>query len=448
MVVAEKVKTVNTNIPQHVSQLIRTAELAYHGDAVTKRDLMLDRIDIKSPNKGISPISAASKRHTIFQGRPTSYLMSGDNDSSELHHKKGTFVHKMVNEAGDILNVSGVALTIPQGAVPKGMQITVGIMWEEKFLPRLTAKQALLSPLVICQPSVTFKKPVTLTLPHCAHKVKEDWSTTILKREGSEDSSNDWSPITDTDFSWKEITDTEVSVALHHFTGFTLVGESAEGRVAAKAVNMVAFSNPFHIGAMYKTKIYCVGHYHYKDKIQEVKLEEKSVNRRQSEGAVPLLVYQNGENVLASLDKYKNEEWELEGGREQFKQVIPVPMIPVHDDPVSEVHRQIVLMLDPTSDTSTDHGDWRSLAVNVGFTNEEIRWLESRQGQESPTTIVLERLGELGKTYQNLHTILIDIKRPDVASVLQTFVQENGNDVILQNEDRVRMRQHSVNTPV
>ena len=132
-------------------------------------------------------------------------------------------------------------------------------------------------------------------------------------------------------------------------------------------------------------------------------------------------------------------------------QVTSVPIIPLTEDPVSELHRQLVIMLDPKTDAAlSTAGDWMTLASKVGIGKEEIVWLDTRNGNESPTETVLTRLSELGKTYEQLYNVLIDIERPDAAKLVQEFLNnydDYGEDVAFANNSvRKRSKKAQENT--
>ena len=66
---------------------------------------------------------------------------------------------------------TGVSLIVPPQAIPEGHTegIYIAIMDQEKDHPHITPKESLLSPVVKCGPNgLKFKRPVVLSLPHCA----------------------------------------------------------------------------------------------------------------------------------------------------------------------------------------------------------------------------------------------------------------------------------------
>lgn len=195
------------------------------------------------------------------QGRPTSFLVKSEVELDKSKYEQGMFVHKEIDMNGGEIKVSGVRLKIPKGALEKRTTITLGITWEKKLFPDLQKREALLSPLIVCQPSLTFKKPVELAFPHCADKIESNWKWKIIKRNGDITQHCSWSDITLEDYEERHVGKFSVTVHLHHFTLFTLIGTSRENRVAAKAVQIVAFSTVLQRASLFTSKLYCINDY-------------------------------------------------------------------------------------------------------------------------------------------------------------------------------------------
>ena len=74
---------------------------------------------------------------------------------------------------------TGVSLTIPPQAIPEGRTegIYIAIMNQEKEHPKVTVKEPLLSPVVMCGPNgLVFNRHVILSLPHCALLGDRSWN--------------------------------------------------------------------------------------------------------------------------------------------------------------------------------------------------------------------------------------------------------------------------------
>ena len=255
------------------SQIMMVAQAYYKTekntrDAVPPESIKVSDKHNRNPNR-VSNVFTEDWR----QGRPTSMLLDslGSSTDTNLTNNKAMFIHKTVDHSGGKLEISGVSLNIPKGALDTSKLITLGIIWEEKYYPQLTKTKSLLSPVILCQPcGLTFKVPVTLTFPHCARNVTEDWNITVMKRSGDLSESTSWTEVRFDDFSEKDINSNAVSLKLDHFTLYTCVGESRDGKVAAKAAHLVAFVSPLSPGGLFKPRIYCLNNYREELKVCKI----------------------------------------------------------------------------------------------------------------------------------------------------------------------------------
>jgi hypothetical protein len=200
-------------------------------------------------------------KQNSVQGRPTSFVVKSEVERDKVKHEQGMFVHKAIDTNGGELEISGVRLKLPKGALEKRTIITLGITWDKQLFPDLQKREALLSPLIVCQPSLSFKKPVELTFPHCADKVESNWKWKLIKRNGDIKQRSSWSDVTLEDYDERRVEKFSVTVHLHHFTLFALTGTSRDQRVAAKAVQIVAFSTVLQRASLFTSKLYCINDY-------------------------------------------------------------------------------------------------------------------------------------------------------------------------------------------
>ena len=83
---------------------------------------------------------------------------------------------KTVGEHGGLLSVGDTTLIIPKGSLNRDVRITLGVLKSFEETAELDSDETTLSPIVSCEPhGLIFDKPVTLTIPHCAYNVEEDW---------------------------------------------------------------------------------------------------------------------------------------------------------------------------------------------------------------------------------------------------------------------------------
>lgn len=400
-------------------------------------------------------------KQNVVQNRPTSVLCPADSENKTVQFETGMFVHKEIDTSGGEMYISGVKLKIPKGAVEKKTKFTLGITWDMDLFPDLTKREALLSPLVVCQPSISFKKPVELNFPHCADKINVNWKWKIIKRGGDLTQQSSWNSITLEDYDQRVVSKSSVTIHLHHFTLFALIGTSKDDRVAAKAVQMVAFSSVLQRTSLFTSKLYCIND--YGRDIQDIRRKEFEVNRKVIDSPVPLLVYDNGENVVVKQTK-EPEEWKLMGKKSmeldfelvwhscnpncafaykpqstdigeivveytchqtkheettssiqivaEAPKLLPAPF----DKKQSEMTRNLVVCLDPATD---NNNDWRALAEKMGMKFDKIRWIEEQSG--SPTELLLKLWMDEGRPVEQLRSLLLEMNRDDAVSVVDKY---------------------------
>lgn len=454
-------------MPQVVS-LAQNFVRAIGGDADVAP---VDEIDITGSDQSdttgtLSPLS----RQSVWQGRPTSILMQTpqvvpDSPTKPVSHDKGVFVHKSVGKEGDTLSMSGVTLEIPPGAMSESKLITLGITWDEDFIPRLKKNQACLSPVVVCQPCIRFAKPVKLTFPHCAVDMIKDWIPRVLKRQGNLNDEAEWTNLTLDDYEERDVSLTNVSISLKHFTLYTLIGESKPDKTAVKKVKLVAFTQTLTQGAMFKSRIYCIND--YDAEIKDIGQVEKTLKGSLSNAPVPLLFHDNGENLTVTLTTELND-WNVCGERTQnmdFESVwhaltphchfvfdpcsksvskiycefeshqqtvgrkVSVRLAAEHvqqasklspsTDPRMELDRKLIILLDPKSDMGA--GDFRDLATKMDMDYSHVHYLES---QTNPTEQLLKQWRGENRSLAELKKVLVDINRLDAAKEVELYISQ------------------------
>ncbi|KAH3858906.1 hypothetical protein DPMN_101550 [Dreissena polymorpha] len=451
------------NCPQ-IGLLMMTAQNYYKSHTNTAVDV---------PAEAINVVDAQTNRKTVIsrlltndwqEGLPTSLIFDGNASSfgQIVKQNKGIFIHKTIGPKGGRMNISGVTLDIPRDALVDETLVSLGLLWNEDFAPPLTKKQTMLSPMVLCQPSgLKFKKPVKLTFPHSAYRITSDWVPKIMKREGSLDNQRQWETLTLADYSQRDVGKHRITLHLNHFTLYTLVGESKQGKTAAKLVHFVAFTNQLQRGSLFKPRIYCLNS--YKDEVEEVqKLQNQFEGVSKLSDTSGFIVHDTEHDILVELVKLC-DGWQLNGERTEvlpfenvwhgfqphctfvmrqkkttvyemicefhvhqagddnrfaklkIAEAMPMPnspLTPTEEDPLEDLIRELIILLDPLNTSGSEAGDWRNLAEKLDVNVSRIRWLEI---QSSPTRLLLETWLESKKPLSELRDILLTINRPDAA---------------------------------
>ena len=247
----------------HMSQVMMIAQECHK--ATTKEDKTVPPESVRVFDRTKKSINRVSNyiSDDWQNGRPNSIMFTSQGKPLEdrILDNKGVFVHKTIDKNGGRLEVSGVTLSVPEGALDSSTLLTVGVIWEKKYYPALNKKQSLLSPIILCQPcGVKFNTDVRLTIPHCAANIKDDWNISIMRRSGDLSEPSSWER-TDADTIKQSIDTNQITLDLRHFTLYTCIGESKENKVAAKAIHLVAFVSQLMSGALFKPRIYCINNY-------------------------------------------------------------------------------------------------------------------------------------------------------------------------------------------
>ncbi|KAM7451780.1 Netrin receptor unc5c [Porites harrisoni] len=164
---------------------------------------------------------------------------------------------------------TGVSLIVPPQAIPEGHTegIYIAIMDQEKDHPHITAKESLLSPVVKCGPNgLKFKRPVVLSLPHCALLEDGAWNLKVQYNETESGAPADWKQLIDinkqdgSDPCLALLEPNMVYLMVDHFTSFAVTGNSAASEPAKKIVKIVAYvSPPAQANGDCVVRVYCVG---------------------------------------------------------------------------------------------------------------------------------------------------------------------------------------------
>lgn len=276
----------------HTSVTIRDVKANVYGRGVRASQMYSMVQDYFEKSKSVNPIHGTPLEKIIIEEsrvepkhketsrlRPTSVFepeLTGASVQSEHVERHqfahGMFVHDDVDDQGGTIQVSGITMEIPKGALKERTTITVGIAWDKEKRPVLLSKQALISPIVVCEPTgLLFLIPVKITMSHCAVNVKQKWKTTLMKCEGKLSQTSYWSNADEFEGEQMVVDEHEVTFRVKHFTQYALIGESKGDQPCAKSVNLVTFTSLLRVGDFFKVRIYCVDS--YKDEQHQNQIE-------------------------------------------------------------------------------------------------------------------------------------------------------------------------------
>ena len=172
-----------------------------------------------------------------------------------------SFTFASVTHAGTVLTLPdlGVTLTIPEGALEKGFteEVFLAVLTEGRDRPRLSDNQTLLSPVVLAgPPRLTFKKPVVLSLGHCA-VAQNTWEMGVYHCDSLFSDADDtpWVKLTTVGLHQDSqvlahIENDSCHVMTDYLSRFCLVGQSVNQVGAVKAVYLLIFGKPMSTSSL------------------------------------------------------------------------------------------------------------------------------------------------------------------------------------------------------
>ncbi|XP_055934626.1 netrin receptor UNC5C-like [Argiope bruennichi] len=164
---------------------------------------------------------------------------------------------------------SGITLTIPPGAIKKGanVEVYIAVLREDKDRPRLSDKETILSPVVLCGPfGVLLKKSAIITFQHCALLNSGNWKISVQASEsGTEEENPEWKSVvtlgneTINTPLYCQLDGRQCHVVTDHLCRYALVGETEEGGGwAVKSLALAAFAPALYSAVDYNIRVYCV----------------------------------------------------------------------------------------------------------------------------------------------------------------------------------------------
>ncbi|XP_060560218.1 netrin receptor UNC5B-a-like isoform X3 [Ruditapes philippinarum] len=171
-----------------------------------------------------------------------------------------------------MLPESGVTLLIPEGAICRGKteEIYMAVCRDDKDRPKLSEKQTILSPIVLCGPTgMMLQKPVVLSVQHCASMRQGGWklsicsSSTPLEEPPQWQVQHDYLAVTlgqetiNTQI-YTQIDATHCHLMTEYLQRYALIGEPvAQGR-AVKILRLAAFAPSLPPSMDFSIRVYVV----------------------------------------------------------------------------------------------------------------------------------------------------------------------------------------------
>uniref|UniRef100_A0A1B6BY64 Netrin receptor UNC5 n=1 Tax=Clastoptera arizonana TaxID=38151 RepID=A0A1B6BY64_9HEMI len=150
---------------------------------------------------------------------------------------------------------SGVSLTVPEGALPRGIKenIYMAVLRDDRHRPKLTDGQTQLSPVVACGPSgISLKKPAILNMQHCASLKHGKWNISVYATDSPPETTPHWQKVvtlgeeTINTPVFTQLDANHVYLVTEQLTRFVLVGEASSSLSArpVKLLRLAVFAPP------------------------------------------------------------------------------------------------------------------------------------------------------------------------------------------------------------
>ena len=222
------------------------------------------------------------------------------------------------------LSESNISLTIPEGALAPGQtqDMYISVVHDTKSYPEMTHGQTLLSPVIICGPvqaTKKLRKPVIVSLPHCAALRQGNWTLSVLGAGEDKGEAMTWrslvtlgqeninSPV------YAQLDLNMVHLVTENLTALALVGQSAHTAPAFKSLRIAAFAQEYPQGSDLTVRLYCL-----QDTDHAVKFvteTERQFGGRLLDKPVSTVLQYGGHNMRLTLERL-GEGWGVGAGAE------------------------------------------------------------------------------------------------------------------------------------
>lgn len=162
---------------------------------------------------------------------------------------------------------SGVSVTIPEGALKKGVteEIFLAVSRDDKDRPKLNDHQTMIGPVIVCgPPGLELLKPLILSFQHCASIKHGQWSLSIHASDTPYDEPPEWQPVSTLG---QETINTPIYTQMdlshcHIMTEqpmrYTLIGEPNMAGKAIKILRLAAFAPAVPSAVDYNLRVYFI----------------------------------------------------------------------------------------------------------------------------------------------------------------------------------------------
>ncbi|XP_038060461.1 netrin receptor UNC5C-like [Patiria miniata] len=241
------------------------------------------------------------------QGRAPSIVSAGIPSHIDSH----CMSWGMVSHRGGRLVIpdAGISMFIPEGALPKGHSedLYIAVSRDVNDRPRVSGKQTILSPVVICgPPGLTFAKPVIITTPHCANGMRGEWRCSVYSNMCRSGEQQAWEKIaivgeeTINTPIFCQVDKRQCSMVTDQLSWFAFLGESLPSKAASKVLKIAVFGPILRAMMDYSIKVYVMED--TPDTLENVIQIEQRLGGRLLHRPKQLLFTDTGHNLRLSIE--------------------------------------------------------------------------------------------------------------------------------------------------
>ncbi|XP_052267332.1 netrin receptor UNC5B-a-like isoform X2 [Dreissena polymorpha] len=211
------------------------------------------------------------------------------------------------------LSESGVTLLIPEGAIPRGKteEIYMAVCRDDKDRPRLTDKQTILSPIVVCGPTgMMLNKPVVLSLQHCASMRQGGWQLSVCSSNTPLEMAPQWQLAvtlgqeTINTQIYTQIDATHCHLMTEQLQRYTLIGEPVSQGRAVKILRLAAFAPSLPPSMDFSIRVYVVED--TPDALEGVMQVERRLGGRLLDHPKQIPFQDGGHNLCLTIEDLNN----------------------------------------------------------------------------------------------------------------------------------------------
>lgn len=217
-----------------------------------------------------------------------------------------------VGPAGGVLQVMNITMCVPESAVDKPQDITIGISQNPADVPTLDGGQSLASPVIHCLPhSARFRRPVTLSFGYNPYFTEtEICDLTVMCSETDLGQPTSWMKYDAGSCSFGFGDDRRCLVVLDRFCLFTVVCKDTNEQMKAKDISAMVFAKFLTESRLLNLRLFCVD-----NEPATMDLLRRHCVRSgygNQVGDQPFFLYNNGKEIDVSFNEL-HTLWKVDG---------------------------------------------------------------------------------------------------------------------------------------